>query len=213
MEERTWIEEFLSLEGHELFCEVDVEFIVDRFNLTGINTGTERLQNMITIVTGYSDSFDEIDGEVEDNMQEEMARQFYGLVHARYILSTRGIQRMLAKYVNGDFGRCPRALCRGQPVVPIGMHDIPDISTVKLYCPKCEDIYHPKSPSQSCLDGAYFGTSFPAMMFQAYPKYSPRHNPEQFVLKIFGFKIHEHAELARWQQKKREELEQEIRNT
>lgn len=211
MEERTWIDEFLTLEGNELFCEVDGEFIVDRFNLTGISTGGERLQDMIAFTTGYADGFDEEDEELDDNPREDMARHFYGLVHARYILTARGIQKMLSKYVNGDFGRCPRALCRAQPVVPIGLHDIPNISNVKLYCPKCEDIYHPKNPRQACLDGAYFGTSFPAMMFQAYPKYSPRHSPEQFVLKIFGFKIHDHAELARWQQKTREELEQEVR--
>ena len=210
MEERSWIQEFLSIPGNELFCEVDVEFIIDRFNLTGINTSPERMQDIIDVVTGYGNEFDSYgDPDMVDDPTEIMARHFYGMVHARFILSTRGIQKMLAKYLNGEFGKCPRALCRGQAVVPIGLHDIPHVSFVKLYCPKCEDIYHPFPLRQSSIDGAYFGTTAPAMMFQAYQKYIPRHSSEQFVLKVFGFKIHEHAELARWQQKKRAELEQE----
>lgn len=30
-------------------------------------------------------------------------------------------------------------------MLPVGPSDIPGDSTVKLFCPKCEDIYHPKS--------------------------------------------------------------------
>ena len=49
------------------------------------------------------------------------------------------------KYKRGDFGRCPRVLCNGQPVLPVGLSDIAKVKTVKVYCPKCEDVYHPKS--------------------------------------------------------------------
>jgi casein kinase II subunit beta len=33
----TWITWFCSLPGHEYFCEVTEDFIVDDFNLTGLN--------------------------------------------------------------------------------------------------------------------------------------------------------------------------------
>ncbi|KAG6476535.1 hypothetical protein ZIOFF_065777 [Zingiber officinale] len=33
----------------------------------------------------------------------------------------------------------------GQPCLPVGPSDIPRSGTVKIYCPKCEDVYYPRS--------------------------------------------------------------------
>lgn len=57
----------------------------------------------------------------------------------------------LDKYKNYDFGRCPRVYCCGQPCLPVGQSDIPRSSTVKIYCPKCEDIYYPRSKYQGSI--------------------------------------------------------------
>lgn len=57
----------------------------------------------------------------------------------------------LEKYKNYDFGRCPRVYCCGQPCLPVGQSDIPRSSTVKIYCPKCEDIYYPRSKYQGSI--------------------------------------------------------------
>ena len=55
---------------------------------------------------------------------------------------------MYEKYKTCEFGRCPRVLCNGQPCLPVGTCDVPRQSTVKIFCPKCQDIYYPRSKYQ-----------------------------------------------------------------
>lgn len=56
----------------------------------------------------------------------------YGLIHARFIISSRGLHVMRAKFLNGVFGACPRVLCDRQLVLPVGMSEDLSISRVKV---------------------------------------------------------------------------------
>jgi len=85
---------------------------------------------------------------------------------------------MLEKYKKADFGRCPRVLCHAHPLLPIGLTDAPYEKSVKLYCPRCEDLYSPKSSRHGSIDGAYFGTTFPHILFMVYPAMIPSKGPD-----------------------------------
>ncbi|CAG8322091.1 unnamed protein product [Penicillium nalgiovense] len=195
--------QFVSSRGNEYFCEIDEDYLTDRFNLTGLNTEVSYYQYALDLVT------DVFDLDADDDLREQIeksARHLYGLVHARYIVTTRGLGKMLEKYKKSDFGKCPRVMCDGHALLPLGESDLPNVSTVKLYCPKCEDIYNPKSSRHSSIDGAYFGTSFHSILFQVYPALNPEKSSRRYEPRIYGFKVHAAAALARYQDNQREEL-------
>ena len=66
--------------------------MTDRFNLTGLNTEVPYYQYALDLVT------DVFDLDADDDLREQIeksARHLYGLVHARYIVTTRGLAKMV----------------------------------------------------------------------------------------------------------------------
>src|SRR5271170_4165869 len=84
--------------------------------------------------------------------------------------------------MKAHFGQCHRVLCRMQALLPVGLSDNPHTSPVKLYCPRCEDIYVPKSSRHASIDGAYFGTSFPHIFLQCYTNLIPPKTEERVLI-------------------------------
>jgi len=186
-EEQTWISWFCRLKGNEFYCEVDEDYIQDDFNLSGL----------ASIVPYYDYALDVIlDVESREQLSEQQhelvdsaAEMLYGLIHARYILTNRGMLTMLEKYKQGHFGRCPRFLCNNQQCLPTGTSDIFRTATVKIFCPKCQDIYFPRSKYQGNVDGAYFGTTFPHLFLMTYRHLVPEIACQKYEPRVFGFKV------------------------
>jgi hypothetical protein len=127
---------------------------------------------------------------------ESAAELLYGLIHARYIITPLGMAAMLEKFKHCHFGRCPRVHCQGQPALPVGQSDLPRMHTTKIFCPRCQDIFYPRSSRQANVDGAYFGTSFCHLFLQSYWELVPTPPVSSYVPRIFGFKIHKSAREA-----------------
>lgn len=86
------IPQFISSRGNEYFCEIDEDYLTDRFNLTGLNTEVQYYQYALDLIT------DVFDLDCDDDMRETIeksARHLYGLIHARYIVTTRGLAKMV----------------------------------------------------------------------------------------------------------------------
>ncbi|GAB2235315.1 hypothetical protein Droror1_Dr00025738 [Drosera rotundifolia] len=189
-DDTSWISWFCNLRGNEFFCEVDDDYMQDDFNLCGLSSQVPYYDYALDLILDVESSHGDMFTEEQNELVESAAEMLYGLIHARYVLTSKGMAAMLEKYKNYDFGRCPRVYCCGQPCLPVGQSDIPRSSTVKIYCPKCEDIYYPRSKYQGNIDGAYFGTTFPHLFLMSYPHLKPQKPSQNYVPRVFGFKIH-----------------------
>ncbi|KAK4493097.1 hypothetical protein RD792_018063 [Penstemon davidsonii] len=211
-DDTSWISWFCNLRGNEFFCEVDDEYIQDDFNLCGLSGQVPYYDYALDLILDVESSHGDMFTEEQNELVESAAEMLYGLIHVRYILTSKGMAAMLEKYKNYDFGRCPRVYCCGQPCLPVGQSDIPRSSTVKIYCPKCEDIYYPRSKYQGSIlmvspiglkykflndfltgkdiDGAYFGTTFPHLFLMTYGHLKPQKPTQNYVPRVFGFKLH-----------------------
>jgi Casein kinase II regulatory subunit len=107
----SWISWFLSSKGNEYFCEVEEDYILDRFNLTGLNTEVQNYTQALDLITDNLGArltdlpvvyciWLELDP--DDDFQEELrgtldiqARLLYGLIHARWIVTARGLAKMV----------------------------------------------------------------------------------------------------------------------
>ena len=189
------------------------------------------------VVHNPSTTFTESLTEEQHEIVETAAEVLYGLIHARYILTTAGMNKMVRdafdcyifcmhvvasesscfqlrystipipslllllpllslppqyeKFQNVDFGRCPRSLCQGQPVLPVGLSDITREFSVEVFCPRCHETYHPRSSKHANLDGAYFGTTFCHLFLLTHTELIVEKPSERYTPRIFGFRINE----------------------
>mmetsp|Transcript_16275 Transcript_16275/g.24532 ORF Transcript_16275/g.24532 Transcript_16275/m.24532 type:complete len:224 (+) Transcript_16275:111-782(+) len=197
-----WIPWYCSLEGNEFFAEVDEQYVQDAFNLTGLSQQVVYYDFALDMILDV-ESTDEILSDDQQEMVENDAETLYGLIHARFILTNRGLHAMLQKYRNRDFGLCPRVMCKGHPLLPMGISDTLNEESVKLYCAKCGNIYNSKLSRHDHVDGAFFGTTFPSLFFLTFPELMPDSKASRYTPKVFGFKVHKDAYKKSLEAKKR----------
>lgn len=189
-EDVSWISWFCSLKGNEFFCEVDEDYIQDDFNLCGLSNQVPFYDYALDMILDLESPMDEDLTEEQHQMVESAADTLYGLIHSRFILTNRGLALMEEKFKAVHFGRCPRVYCQGQPVLPVGQSDVPREGSVKIYCPKCNDIYYPRSSRHRGIDGAYWGTTFPHLFLITYPENKPHPATTFYIPRVYGFRVH-----------------------
>lgn len=187
-EECSWIAWFTSLRGNNFFCVIDQEYIQDDFNLTGLGAMVPYYDYALDMILDAEVPINTMTDEQQD-LVESAAESLYGLIHARYILTARGMSKMHEKFANSEFGRCPRVLCQGQALLPGSISDVPRSNVVHVFCPQCQELYYPRSTRQANLDGAYFGTTFPHLFLLLYPDSIPPKLSTTYVPRIYGFRI------------------------
>jgi casein kinase II subunit beta len=192
-DDASWISWFCNLRGNEYFVEVDEDYIQDDFNLTGLNGIVPYYDYALDMILDVEMPMEDRLTEEEHEIVESAAEMLYGMVHARYIVTNRGMHAMYEKYRAAAFGRCPQVYCQGQPVLPVGLSDMPRNYTVNVFCPRCHGLYFPKSTRQANIDGAYFGTTFPHLYLITHPEMIPICPMQQYVPRVYGFRINENS--------------------
>lgn len=183
----SWIDWYCSLPQNHFYCRVNKSYIQDNFNLFD-------LKLMFPSESSYKEALKIILDEASIRktsaaISQDNAEHLYGMIHCRYIKCAAGLEAMKRKYVRGDFGCCPRYGCSDQLVVPMGLSEECALDEVKIFCPKCQNVY---SCANDAVDGAYFGPTFPHLFYMTYDALvpDPISPAEQYQPRVFGFKVH-----------------------
>jgi len=98
-EETSWVNWYVNLKGNEFLCEVDEEYIQDDFNLTGLSSLVPYYDYALDVVSDVELPIESMTEE-QHELVEGAAEMLYGLIHARYILTSRGLHAMVRACVN-----------------------------------------------------------------------------------------------------------------
>jgi len=189
-EDESWVSWYCSLKGHEFFCEVDIYYIEDSFNLYGLADRVPWYSEALDIITDTDDFDDEYPPGSEDRNEIEAAAELlYGLVHARFILTAHGLDTMNELFQSRAFGECLKIQCERQALLPIGLSDTEGESSVKTFCCRCHETYLPIKSRNRSLDGAYWGKTFPHLFLMIYPQEIPKDIINRVEPSIYGYRI------------------------
>ena len=86
----TWASKHVQSSAHNFLCEVDLDYVTDNFNLTGLKALVPLYREALLILsTPYTGSSSYSAHELLS------ARLLYGLIHARWIASAKGMAAMV----------------------------------------------------------------------------------------------------------------------
>jgi len=211
-----------------MFCEVERSYIEDGFNLYGLRACVSNFSDCLDLILdriGPDDDSDDshltqsactLYGLIHARyiITAHGLDAMYSKVGYRCILNCKSIctfgcrisianlptSHFVLQYAAKEFGTCPLVQCAGQPVLPVSLKDEMGADTVKTYCPKCSQVYHPppvrsRTGNASGVDGSAFGTTFPHLFLMTFSNLVPDPLPidSTYIPRVFGFRVHKSA--------------------
>lgn len=181
---------FVRVSAEYMLQQIDLDLFPIQIRMLIINLEriVKYIQN-IKINKGIETDKDISDKKETIIVNEDTAVLVYRHIHKLYIHTSEGMEEVRKLYEKGAFGKCQRAYCDSQYVLPYGEHEEVGKSNLKVYCPCCKDVYEPRNKSLDLVDGAYFGSSFAHLFELSYPSLFTKPKQE-FIGTLFGFRMH-----------------------
>jgi casein kinase II subunit beta len=183
-----WIKQFCRQEQSGWYVEVDPDWAGDWFNQYGMSNHFDDFDDAVDLISDRRSANWKNFKDSQIQSIQQQALRIYGMLHSRWICLPKGMLLMKAKYEAGVYGKCPRFMCAGTHLLPMGTTLAVRRHSAKLYCPQCCDIYRP--PPGVTLDGAHFGPAFPHMFLFEFGQFDKTVAFKSFEMKVFGFKVH-----------------------
>lgn len=181
MKRLEWIQKFLGRPSSFVFVDVNPDFLLKSLDDADIKLKIENFEEAKKLIlTNCTD---------DENIQQQ-AEILYGLIHAKYINTIEGMEKMLIKQKNKAFPHCPRVFCYKMTCVPYGITDELRDKTIKMFCPSCHEFYNVTDERIVKIDGAYFGPHWVDLLCQMHKELEITNKPE-YVPRIFGFRIYQ----------------------
>jgi casein kinase II subunit beta len=186
----SWVDWFTATNIGRYFAKIDASYLNDLFNFYGLRGkipdykyALERIRGNYTISGTRPDGFPQ---SIDDS-----AIRLYGLLHARFLLTRTALDQMRDKYSRNIFPCCPRYSCKSVTCLPYGTSDELDESVLRLYCPKCNEVYVADNPDFEVIDGAFFGPSWIHLFVSSFPEIvrTLRRGRTKPSPRLFGFRI------------------------
>ncbi|KAG4933250.1 hypothetical protein JHK87_047252 [Glycine soja] len=169
-DDTSWISWFCNLRGNEFFCEVDDDFVQDDFNLCGLSSQVPYYDYALDLILDVESSHGDTFTEDQNELIESAAEMLYGLIHARYILTSKGMAAMIIYSFTST--------------KTMTLADVQEFSALD------NPAFQLASQMFLDIDGAYFGATFPHLFLMTYGNLKPQKQSQNYVPRVFGFKVH-----------------------
>jgi len=178
-EDDFWIIRFMSHRKNRYLDRIQDSFVQDRFNFHGFKEKIEEFEKAYLAIRDKIPS--------RDFATESLV---YLLAHQRYIYTKTGLDNILDKVLNKEYGICNKLGCKDIPYIPTGLVNEPGKLGTRVYCFNCEGIYEPHGTLKH-LDGCAWGIGFAHYLILNYPYHFERRERVEYVPRVFGFQLAE----------------------
>lgn len=114
--------------------------------LSGLSAQVPYYSRALSLIVDGELSDESLSDTVSFSRVEKSAAFLFGLVHARFIITQKGLQLLHKKVTAGLYQKkCPNALCGFNYILPCAVTDAPNLHTVKLFCARCNVSHFPRS--------------------------------------------------------------------